>query len=64
MLGKKVLQKIKQGLGFREEYSKRCPMARLAKINEVVDPILFLLSSSSSYINGHNLVIDGGYSIW
>tara|TARA_X000000950_G_scaffold181007_1_gene219509 strand:+ start:1563 stop:2390 length:828 start_codon:yes stop_codon:yes gene_type:complete len=64
VLGKKVLQKIKQGLGFREEYSKRCPMARLAKINEVVDPILFLLSSSSSYINGHNLVIDGGYSIW
>ena len=63
-LGKKALQKIKQGSGFRREYSKRCPMNRLAKINEVVDPILFLLSSSSSYINGHNLVIDGGYSIW
>lgn len=64
VLGKKVLQNIKQGSGFRKEYSKRCPMARLAKINEVVDPILFLLSSSSSYINGHNLVIDGGYSVW
>lgn len=63
-IGKEVLQKIKQGNGFKNEYSKRCPMGRLAKINEVVDPILFLLSSSSSYINGHNLVVDGGYTIW
>ena len=39
-------------------------MGRLAKVSEVVNPILFLLSSSSNYINGHNLVVDGGYSIW
>ena len=63
-LGKTVLQKIKQGKGFRKEYSHRCPMGRLAKVNEVVDPILFLISTSSSYINGHNLVVDGGYTIW
>ncbi len=63
-LGESVLQKVKQGSGFRKEYSLRCPMGRLAKVNEVVDPILFLISSSSSYINGHNLVVDGGYSIW
>lgn len=63
-LGKTVLQKVKQGKGFRQEYNYRCPMGRLAKVNEVVEPILFLISSSSSYINGHNLVVDGGYTIW
>lgn len=63
-LGNSVLQKIKQGIKFKKAYSSRCPMKRLAKTDEVVDPILFLLSSSSSYINGHNLVVDGGYSIW
>ncbi len=59
-----VLQKIKQGKGFKLEYSKRCPMKRLATVDEVVNPILFLLSSSSSYINGHNIVVDGGFSVW
>ena len=37
-------------------------MRRLAKVQEVVDPILFLLSPASSYINGHNIVVDGGYT--
>ena len=36
-LGKSVLQKVKQGSGFRKEYSLRCPMGRLAKVNEVVE---------------------------
>ena len=63
-LGNKVLQEVKQGKVFRKEYSHRCPMGRLAKVSEVVNPILFLLSSSLNYINGHNLVVDGGFTIW
>ena len=59
-----ALQKVKQGKGFKLEYSKRCPMKRLAYVDEVVNPILFLISSSSSYINGHNIVVDGGFSVW
>ena len=39
-------------------------MKRLAYVDEVVNPILFLISSSSSYINGHNIVVDGGFSVW
>ena len=63
-LGNKATQKIKQGLNFRKRYNDRCPMRRLAKVQEVVDPILFLLSPASSYINGHNIVVDGGYTAW
>ena len=53
-----------QGDYFLESYNFRCPMKRMAKTEEIVNPILFLLSSASNYINGHNLVVDGGMSIW
>jgi NAD(P)-dependent dehydrogenase (short-subunit alcohol dehydrogenase family) len=34
----------------------------MAKTEEIVSPIIFLLSDSSSYITGATLVIDGGLS--
>lgn len=37
------------------------PLHRFAEISDVVDPILFLLSESSAFVNGHNLPIEGGY---
>lgn len=35
---------------------------KLMGVEEVVQPIAFLLSGASSYINGSNLVIDGGWT--
>ena len=37
------------------------PMKRLGQPEEVADSICFLLSNESSYINGHSMVIDGGF---
>lgn len=47
---------------FVQRYSDRVPMKRMAKTQEVVFPIMFLLSDTSSYITGSTLVIDGGLS--
>lgn len=49
---------------FTDAYGKRVPLKRMAQPNEIVDAILFLLSNRSSYITGHNLVVDGGLSAW
>lgn len=50
-----------QGNNFVNEYSKKVPMSRMADVNEIAEGILFLLDNKKSqYINGHNLVIDGG----
>jgi len=46
------------------ELENRIPMGRLASVNEVTGVVSFLLSDDSTYINGQNLVVDGGRTIW
>jgi gluconate 5-dehydrogenase len=41
----------------------RNPMARWAQPDEISGAAVFLASHSASYVNGHILVVDGGYSI-
>ena len=49
---------------FIKNYSSKVPLKRKAEINEIVNTIIFLASDKSSYINGHNLVVDGGFTAW
>lgn len=49
---------------FVRELSSRIPLGRMAAKNEYRSAIQFLCSDASSYMNGQNIVIDGGRSSW
>lgn len=49
---------------FLEKIKERIPLGRMANKDEYRGAIQFLCSEASSYLNGHNLVIDGGRSVW
>ena len=49
---------------FIGEYSKRNPMGKMANADDILGAVLYLVSDASSYVTGHNLVVDGGMSCW
>ena len=52
----------KQSSKFIRNYSSKAPLKRMAEVDEIAAPILFLASDKSSYITGINLVVDGGWT--
>lgn len=49
---------------FIERLAGKVPMGRIGQQAEIAGPIVFLASSASSYVNGANLVVDGGWTSW
>ena len=49
---------------FVNKISKLIPMKRMANVEEVSNLLIYLLSSSSTYINGAIIPIDGGRTAW
>lgn len=41
----------------------RIPLHRFCQVEEVIDAIVFLLGPKSSFVNGHHILLEGGYSI-
>ena len=53
-----------QGEEFVQRLSSLIPMGRMAKRDEYRAAVQFLCSDASSYMNGQNVVMDGGRSAW
>ena len=49
---------------FVMRYSQRVPLGRKAGLDEISGAVVFLSSEAASYITGHNMIVDGGWTIW
>jgi NAD(P)-dependent dehydrogenase (short-subunit alcohol dehydrogenase family) len=49
---------------FVERLNNLIPLNRMANADEYRSTIQFLCSDASSYMNGQNIVVDGGRSVW
>ncbi len=49
---------------FIADLNKKTVLQRVGQNHEIVGPTLFLLTDSASFVTGHSLVVDGGWTIW
>jgi len=53
-----------EALPLHEGWTKATPLRRLAQPDEIAAAAAFLAGNACSYVTGHNLVVDGGFTIW
>ena len=60
-----VTEALTDAAAMREHEKKisRIPLERSGGVDEVVEAVLYLASEKSSFVTGHTLVVDGGYSV-
>jgi len=49
---------------FVKQYINKVPMERMAVADDLNSALELLISDNSNYINGQNIIVDGGFSAW
>jgi NAD(P)-dependent dehydrogenase (short-subunit alcohol dehydrogenase family) len=52
-----------RGVGVDPDALKRVPQGKKGQPSDIADAIMFAASKHARYMNGHSLVIDGGWTI-
>lgn len=55
---------VQQNQEFIDRLSKKSPLGRIGKPEELKGIFTFLCSNQASYITGQNFVVDGGWTAW
>jgi NAD(P)-dependent dehydrogenase (short-subunit alcohol dehydrogenase family) len=48
----------------RKQFEADTPLGRMASVDELVGPAVFLLSRAASFCTGVDLIVDGGFVCW
>ena len=47
-----------------ERFEADTPLGRLAEVDDIVGPTVFLLSDAAAFCTGVDLLVDGGFTCW
>lgn len=47
-----------------KQFESDTPLGRMATVDEMVGPTVFLLSDAASFVTGTDLIVDGGFVCW
>ncbi|RLE15148.1 short-chain dehydrogenase [Candidatus Aerophobetes bacterium] len=59
-----LTQKVLKDKKSYKEIINITPLRRLGEPSDLAGAVVFLASEASNFITGHNLVVDGGYTLW
>jgi NAD(P)-dependent dehydrogenase (short-subunit alcohol dehydrogenase family) len=48
---------------LRDQWTALTPIPRLAEVHDLTGPAVFLVSDAARFMTGHDLVVDGGYTV-
>lgn len=58
-----MVDRLAVGLNTKkEDLSTLHPIGRLGRVEEVAEAVLWLCSSKASFVTGHSLIVDGGFT--
>lgn len=58
-----LVKPVRDDKHLYDDIISRTPLGRFADPKEIVGPVLFLASNESSFVTGHALMVDGGWTI-
>ena len=64
LIDTEMVDRLAAGLNMKkDELSTLHPIGRIGQVDEVADAVLWLCSGRASFVTGHSLVVDGGFTV-
>jgi len=63
LIDTEMVDRLAAGLNMKkDDLSTLHPIGRIGQVDEVADAVLWLCSGRASFVTGHSLVVDGGFT--